>query len=109
MEVKKQNQSRCITFSLRDLAILLIVCVLSLPTVGFKVAEWYFVGAPDSYVSRIATEATAVINSAQQAKLSYQKEKRELESQPSLCNTYETIRLLPFPMRQVELHNKDSL
>ena len=83
METKQVNNIAHITT--RDLIILVLVFVLTLPLAGFKFAEWWFVTRQDSYVSQVSREAAAIVSTAQQAKKSYKQEKDELVNQPALC------------------------
>ena len=100
MEVKQANNTAYITT--RDLIILVLVFVLSLPLAGFKFAEWWFVARQDSYVSQISREAAAVISTAKQAEKSYKQEKDELLSQPALCdlNAYGLLKRHELPMKR---------
>ena len=100
MEVKQANNIAHITA--RDLIILVLVFVLSLPLAGFKFAEWWFVTRQDSYVSQISREAAAVISTAQQAEKSYKQEKDELQMQPPFCDTstYELLKRHEFPVKR---------
>ena len=100
MEVKQANNIAHITA--RDLIILVLVFVLSLPLAGFKFAEWWFVTRDDSYVSQISREAAAVISTAKQAEKSYKQEKDELQMQPPFCDTstYELLKRHEFPLKR---------
>ena len=100
MEVKQANNTAHITT--RDLIILVLVFVLSLPLAGFKFAEWWFVARQDSYVSQISREAAAVISTAKQAEKSYKQEKDELQMQPPFCDTstYELLKRHEFPLKR---------
>lgn len=100
MEVKQANNIAHITA--RDLIILVLVFVLSLPLAGFKFAEWWFVTRQDSYVSQISREAAAVISTAKQAEKSYKQEKDELQMQPPFCDTstYELLKRHEFPLKR---------
>lgn len=66
MEVKQANNIAHITT--RDLIILVLVFVLTLPLAGFKFAEWWFVTRQDSYVSQVSREAAAIVSTAQHSK-----------------------------------------
>lgn len=100
MEVKQANNIAYITT--RDLIILVLVFVLSLPLAGFKFAEWWFVARQDSYVSQISREAAAVVSTAKQAEKSYKQEKDELVSQPALCGltSYDLFKRHELPMKR---------
>ena len=100
MEVKQANNIAYITT--RDLIILVLVFVLSLPLAGFKFAEWWFVTRHDSYVSQISREAAAVISTAKQAEKSYKQEKDELQMHPPFCDTstYELLKRHEFPVKR---------
>ena len=100
MEVKQANDIAHITT--RDLIILVLVFVLSLPLAGFKFAEWWFVTRQDSYVSQISREAAAVVSTAKQAEKSYKQEKDELQMQPPFCDTstYELLKRHEFPVKR---------
>ena len=100
MEVKQANNIAHITT--RDLIILVLVFVLSLPLAGFKFAEWWFVTRQDSYVSQISREAAAVVSTAKQAEKSYKQEKDELQMQPPFCDTstYELLKRHEFPLKR---------
>lgn len=100
MEAKQANNIAYITT--RDLIILVLVFVLSLPLAGFKFAEWWFVARRDSYVSQISREAAAVISTAKQAEKSYKQEKDELVSQPALCGltSYDLSKRHELPMKR---------
>ena len=100
MEVKQANNIAHITA--RDLIILVLVFVLSLPLAGFKFAEWWFVTRQDSYVSQISREAAAVVSTAKQAEKSYKQEKDELQMQPPFCDTstYELLKRHEFPLKR---------
>ena len=100
MEVKQANNIAHITA--RDLIILVLVFVLSLPLAGFKFAEWWFVTRDDSYVSQISREAAAVVSTAKQAEKSYKQEKDELQMQPPFCDTstYELLKRHEFPLKR---------
>ena len=100
MEVKQANNIAHITT--RDLIILVLVFVLTLPLAGFKFAEWWFVTRDDSYVSQISREAAAVVSTAQQAEKSYKQEKDELQMQPPFCDTstYELLKRHEFPLKK---------
>lgn len=100
MEVKQANNIAHITT--RDLIILVLVFVLSLPLAGFKFAEWWFVTRHDSYVSQISREAAAVVSTAQQAEKSYKQEKDELVNQPALCGltSYDLFKRHELPMKR---------
>ena len=100
MEVKQANNIAHITA--RDLIILVLVFVLSLPLAGFKFAEWWFVTRQDSYVSQISCEAAAVVSTAKQAEKSYKQEKDELQMQPPFCDTstYELLKRHEFPLKR---------
>ena len=100
MEVKQANNTAHITT--RDLIILVLVFVLSLPLAGFKFAEWWFVTRQDSYVSQISHEAAAVISTAKQAEKSYKQEKDELVNQPDLCHltSYDLLTRHEFPLKR---------
>ena len=100
MEVKQANNIAHITT--RDLIILVLVFVLTLPLAGFKFAEWWFVTRQDSYVSQISREAAAVISTAKQAEKSYKQEKDELQMQPPFCDTstYELLKRHEFPLKR---------
>lgn len=99
MDVKQANNIAHITT--RDLIILVLVFVLTLPLAGFKFAEWWFVTRDDSYVMQVTREATAVVSTAQQAKKSYIQEKDELVNQPALCpfNSYDLLKRREFPLK----------
>ena len=74
MEAKQANNIAHITT--RDLIILVLVFVLTLPYAGFKFAEWWFVTRDDSYVSQVSREAAAIVSTAQHSKrrsLTYKK------------------------------------
>lgn len=100
MEVKQANNTAHITT--RDLIILVLVFVLTLPLAGFKFAEWWFVARQDSYVSQISREAAAVVSTAKQAEKSYKQEKDELQMQPPFCDTstYELLKRHEFPLKR---------
>lgn len=100
MEVKQANNIAHITA--RDLIILVLVFVLSLPLAGFKFAEWWFVTRDDSLVSRVAEEAYSVVEVAKQAEKSYKQEKDELQMQPPFCDTstYELLKRHEFPLKR---------
>ena len=100
MEVKQANNIAHITT--RDLIILVLVFVLTLPLAGFKFAEWWFVTRQDSYVSQISREAAAVVSTAKQAEKSYKQEKDELQMQPPFCDTstYELLKRHEFPVKR---------
>ena len=100
MEVKQANNIALITT--RDLIILVLVFVLTLPLAGFKFAEWWFVTRQDSYVSQISREAAAVVSTAKQAEKSYKQEKDELQMQPPFCDTstYELLKRHELPMKR---------
>ena len=100
MEVKQVNNIAYITT--RDLIILVLVFVLSLPLAGFQFAEWWFVARQDSYVSQISREAAAVISTAKQAEKSYKQEKDELVNQPDLCHltSYDLLTRHEFPLKR---------
>ena len=100
MEVKQANNIAHITT--RDLIILVLVFVLTLPLAGFKFAEWWFVTRDDSYVSQISREAAAVVSTAKQAEKSYKQEKDELVNQPALCdlNSYGLLKRHEFPLKR---------
>lgn len=100
MEAKQANNIAHITT--RDLIILVLVFVLSLPLAGFKFAEWWFVTRQDSYVSQISREAAAVVSTAKQAEKSYKQEKDELQMQPPFCDTstYELLKRHEFPLKR---------
>ena len=100
MEAKQANNIARITT--RDLIILVLVFVLTLPLAGFKFAEWWFVTRDDSYVSQISREAAAIVSTAQQAKKSYIQEKDELQMQPPFCDTstYELLKRHEFPLKR---------
>ena len=100
MEVKQANNIAHITT--RDLIILVLVFVLTLPLAGFKFAEWWFVTRQDSYVSQISREAAAVVSTAKQAEKSYKQEKDELQMQPPFCDTstYELLKRHEFPLKR---------
>ena len=100
MEVKQANDIAHITT--RDLIILVLVFVLTLPLAGFKFAEWWFVTRDDSYVSQISREAAAVVSTAKQAEKSYKQEKDELQMQPPFCDTstYELLKRHEFPLKR---------
>ena len=100
MEAKQANNIAHITT--RDLIILVLVFVLTLPLAGFKFAEWWFVTRQDSYVSQISREAAAVISTAKQAEKSYKQEKDELQMQPPFCDTstYELLKRHEFPLKR---------
>ena len=100
MEVKQANNIAHITT--RDLIILVLVFVLTLPLAGFKFAEWWFVTRDDSYVSQISREAAAVVSTAKQAEKSYKQEKDELQMQPPFCDTstYELLKRHEFPLKR---------
>lgn len=100
MEVKQANNIAHITT--RDLIILVLVFVLTLPLAGFKFAEWWFVTRDDSYVSQVSREAAAVISTAKQAEKSYKQEKDELQMQPPFCDTstYELLKRHEFPLKR---------
>ena len=100
MEVKQANNIAYITT--RDLIILVLVFVLSLPLAGFKFAEWWFVARQDSYVSQISREAAAVVSTAKQAEKSYKQEKDELVNQPDLCHltSYDLLTRHELPMKR---------
>lgn len=99
MDVKQANNIAHITT--RDLIILVLVFVLTLPLAGFKFAEWWFVTRDDSYVMQVTREAAAVVSTAQQAKKSYIQEKDELINQPALCpfNSYDLLKRREFPLK----------
>ena len=100
MEAKQANNIARITT--RDLIILVLVFVLTLPLAGFKFAEWWFVTRDDSYVSQISREAAAIVSTAQQAKKSYIQEKDELQMQPPFCDTstYGLLKRHEFPLKR---------
>ena len=100
METKQANNIAHITT--RDLIILVLVFVLTLPLAGFKFAEWWFVTRQDSYVSQVSREAAAVVSTAQQAEKSYKQEKGELQMQPPFCDTstYELLKRHEFPLKR---------
>ena len=100
MEAKQVNNIARITT--RDLIILVLVFVLTLPLAGFKFAEWWFVTRQDSYVSQISREAAAVVSTAKQAEKSYKQEKDELQMQPPFCDTstYELLKRHEFPLKR---------
>ena len=100
MEVKQANNIAHITT--RDLIILVLVFVLTLPLAGFKFAEWWFVTRDDSYVMQVTREAAAVVSTAQQAKKSYIQEKGELVNQPALCplTSYYLLKRHEFPLKR---------
>ena len=100
MEVKQANNIAHITT--RDLIILVLVFVLSLPLAGFKFAEWWLVTRDDSYVMQVTREAAAVISTAQQAKKSYIQEKDELINQLVLCplTSYDLLKRHEFPLKR---------
>ena len=100
MEVKQANNTAHITT--RDLIILVLVFVLTLPLAGFKFAEWWFVTRDDSYVMQVTKEAAAVVSTAQQAKRSYLQEKDELQMRPPFCDTstYELLKRHEFPLKR---------
>ena len=100
METKQVNNIAHITT--RDLTILVLVFVLTLPLAGFKFAEWWFVTRDDSYVSQISREAAAVVSTAKQAKKSYIQEKDELVNQPALCTftSYDLLKRHELPMKR---------
>ena len=100
MEVKQANNIAHITA--RDLIILVLVFVLTLPLAGFKFAEWWFVTRDDSYVSQISREAAAVVSTAKQAEKSYKQEKDELQMQSPFCDTstYELLKRHEFPLKR---------
>lgn len=100
MEVKQANNIAHITT--RDLIILVLVFVLSLPLAGFKFAEWWFVTRHDSYVSQISREAAAVVSTAQQAEKSYKQEKDEMVNQSALCHltSYDLLKRHEFPVKR---------
>ena len=100
MEVKQANNIARITT--RDLIILVLVFVLTLPLAGFKFAEWWFVTRDDSYVSQISREAAAVVSTAKQAEKSYKQDKDELQMQPPFCDTstYELLKRHEFPLKR---------
>lgn len=100
MEVKQANNIAHITT--RDLIILVLVFVLSLPLAGFKFAEWWFVTRHDSYVSQISREAAAVISTAKQAEKSYKQEKDEMVNQSALCHltSYDLLKRHEFPVKR---------
>ena len=100
MEVKQANNIAHITT--RDLIILVLVFVLTLPLAGFKFAEWWFVTRDDSYVSQVSREAAAIVSTAQQAEKSYKQEKDELVSQPALCpfTSYDLLKRHEFPLKK---------
>ena len=100
MEAKQANNIAHITT--RDLIILVLVFVLTLPLAGFKFAEWWFVTRQDSYVAQISREAAAVVSTAKQAEKSYKQEKDELQMQPPFCDTstYELLKRHEFPLKR---------
>ena len=100
MEAKQANNIAHITT--RDLIILVLVFVLTLPLAGFKFVEWWFVTRDDSYVSQISREAAAVVSTAKQAEKSYKQEKDELQMQPPFCDTstYELLKRHEFPLKR---------
>ena len=100
MEAKQANNIAHITT--RDLIILVLVFVLTLPLAGFKFAEWWFVTRQDSYVSQVSREAAAIVSTAQQADKSYKQEKDELQMQPPFCDTstYELLKRHEFPLKR---------
>ena len=100
MEAKQANNTAHITT--RDLIILVLVFVLTLPLAGFKFAEWWFVTRQDSYVSQVSREAAAIVSTAQQAEKSYKQEKDELQMQPPFCDTstYELLKRHEFPLKR---------
>ena len=100
MEAKQANNIAHITT--RDLIILVLVFVLTLPLAGFKFAEWWFVTRQDSYVSQVSREAAAIVSTAQQAGKSYKQEKDELVNQPALCdlNSYGLLKCHEFPLKR---------
>ena len=100
MEAKQANNIARITT--RDLIILVLVFVLTLPLAGFKFAEWWFVTRQDSYVSQVSREAAAIVSTAQQAEKSYKQEKDELQMQPPFCDTstYELLKRHEFPLKR---------
>ena len=100
MEAKQANNIAHITT--RDLIILVLVFVLTLPLAGFKFAEWWFVTRQDSYVSQVSREAAAIVSTAQQADKSYKQEKDELVNQPALCdlNSYGLLKRHEFPLKR---------
>lgn len=100
MEAKQANNIAHITT--RDLIILVVVFVLTLPLAGFKFAEWWFVTRQDSYVSQISRETAAVVSTAKQAEKSYKQEKDELQMQPPFCDTstYELLKRHEFPVKR---------
>ena len=100
MEVKQANNIAHITT--RDLIILVLVFVLTLPLAGFKFAVWWFVTRDDSYVMQVTKEAAAVVSTAQQAKKSYIQEKDELVNQPALCplTSYDLLKRHEFPLKR---------
>ena len=99
MEVKQANNIAHITT--RDLIILVLVFVLTLPLAGFKFAEWWFVTRDDSYMMQVTKEAAAVVSTAQQAKRSYIQEKDELVNQPALgpITSYDLFKRNEFPLK----------
>lgn len=99
MDVKQANNIAHITT--RDLIILVLVFVLTLPLAGFKFAEWWFVTRDDSYVMQVTREAAAVVSTAQQAEKSYIQEKDELVNQPALCpfNSHDLLKRREFPLK----------
>lgn len=100
MEAKQANNIAHITT--RDLIILVLVFVLTLPYAGFKFAEWWFVTRDDSYVSQVSREAAAIVSTAQQVEKSYKQEKDELQMQPPFCDTstYELLKRHEFPLKR---------
>ena len=100
MEAKQANNIAHITT--RDLIILVLVFVLTLPLAGFKFAEWWFVTRQASYVSQVSREAAAIVSTAQQAEKSYKQEKDELVNQPALCdlNSYGLLKRHEFPSKR---------
>ena len=100
MEAKQANNIAYITT--RDLIILVLVFVLTLPLAGFKFAEWWLVTRDDSYVMQVTREAAAVISTAQQAKKSYIQEKDELINQLVLCplTSYDLLKRHEFPLKR---------
>lgn len=80
---KKQTQVKHVELRLRNLITLLIIFILSLPTAGFKLAEWYYLHRDGAALPELKKEAALVINNAEVAKEVYEQQLDATTAEPA--------------------------